>query len=859
MRLDKFSIKAQEALKDAKEITEKYNHDQTDVEHLLLALIEQPGGIVTSILQMIGVNISRIKNEIDGHLSCMPKTPISKIDEVYITPRLNKVLESAFIEARNLNDGYLSTEHMLLSISEDDDPSSARILEKLGVTKSVVHSALISIKGQNRVVDKIPEGKIQALDKYTIDLTEMARNSELDPVISRNDEIRRVIQVLSRRNKNNPVLIGDPGVGKTAIVYGLAQRIVEGDCPDSLKDKRVLSLDMGSIVAGSKYRGEFEDRFKAVLKEITDAKGQVILFIDELHTIQGAGRVEGSIDAANMLKPELARGDLICVGATTTDEYRKHIEKDAALERRFQPVLVKEPSVDDTISILRGIKVRYETHHGMKISDSALISAAVLSNRYISDRFLPDKAIDAIDEAASKLRIEIDSVPSIIDEVERKLKQLEKEERELKREKGNESKERLKKIQKEISDLRLDENKLKVVWNEEKEVISKIRELKSKIEEIEIEEKEAEKNDYLKGISRIRYGLLVDLKQELEENNAKLKEMKKNRMMLNEEVGKEEVAEVISKWSGVPVSKMLEGEIKKLLNMEDNLKRRVVGQDKAIELVSNAIRRARSGLGDPDRPMGSFIFMGPTGVGKTELAKALSEFLFDDEKAMVRLDMSEFMERFSISRLIGAPPGYVGYEEGGSLTEAVRIKQYTVVLFDEIEKAHNDVFNLLLQILDDGRLTDGQGHTVNFKNTIIIMTSNIISDEVWELDENKDKLEEIVTLALKRRFKPEFLNRIDEQIIFNTLNSDQIKKIVDIQMGYLEERLLEKRIGMEVTESAREHISKIGFDKKFGARPIKRAIQRLIQDPLSIEILKGSFSEGDTVKVDFLDGVIVFL
>jgi len=858
MRLDKFSMKAQEALKDAKEITGKYNHNKTDVEHLLFALINQKGGIVTAILSMIGINIVQIKNEIDGHLSCMPQSTISKDDDIYVTSRLNKVLEVAQNEAQNLKDEYLSTEHMLLSISADSDPSSPRILERMGVNRDLIHSALLGLKNQERIGDRASEGKTRALDKFTIDLTEMARNIELDPVISRDDEIRRVIQVLSRRTKNNPVLIGEPGVGKTAIVHGLAERIVEGDCPDTLKDKSVLSLDMGALIAGSKYRGEFEDRFKAVLREIEDARGRIILFIDELHTIQGAGKVEGSIDASNMLKPELAKGNLICVGATTTDEYRKYIERDAALERRFQPIMVKEPSVEDTISILRGIKGRYEAHHGVKILDSALVAAAILSNRYISERYLPDKAIDAIDEAASKLKIEIDSLPSTIDEIDRKIKQLTREERELKLEEGIEPEERLKSIQNSIYNLRMEEEKLKVVWSNEKEIISKIRETRSKIDEIEKEGTEADKSEYLEGISRIRQGILIDLKKELEECNYKLKEMKKGRMMLKEEVGNEEVAEFISKWSGVPVSKMLEGEIEKLIHMEENLKKRVVGQDKAIKLVSNAIRRARSGLGDPDRPMGSFLFMGPTGVGKTELAKALSEFLFDDEKAMVRVDMSEFMERFSISRLIGAPPGYVGYDEGGALTEAVRTKQYTVVLFDEIEKAHTDVFNLLLQILDDGRLTDGQSHIVNFKNTIIIMTSNIVSEEVWDLGEDADRMEQIVLSTLKKRFKPEFLNRIDERIIFNALSPEEIDKIFEIQIGYLAERLSELKMGIEFTMSAKRHISKIGFDRKFGARPIKREIQRLVQDPLSLAILKGDFAEGDTIRVDERDGAIFF-
>ncbi|MDY6966499.1 MAG: ATP-dependent chaperone ClpB [Halobacteriota archaeon] len=855
MRLDKLTIKAQDAIQEAKNIADKSSHQQIDVEHLLLALIEQPEGVVVPILQKIGVNIGQMKNAINDHLTSLPQVRGGGIDQLYLTPRLNKVLENAWDEAQNMKDEYLSTEHMLLAISEDKD---ARVLKNLGISKDAIYNALMSVRGRQRIVDQNPEDKYQALDRYTRDLTDLARKGRLDPVIGRNDEIRRVMQVLSRRTKNNPVLIGEPGVGKTAIAEGLAQRIVDGDIPETLKDKRVVALDMGALVAGSKFRGEFEDRLKAVLKEIDEAEGQIVLFIDELHTIVGAGAAEGAIDASNMLKPALARGELRCVGATTIDEYRKYIEKDAALERRFQPILVQEPSVEDTISILRGIKEKYELHHGVRIQDSAIIAAAVLSNRYISDRFLPDKAIDSIDEAASKLRIEIDSMPAEIDEIERNIRQLEIEAQALKREKDKQSKERRGKIEKEISDLNEEGNRLKTRWLNEKELIQNIRDIKSKIDEAKIEEQQAERSGDLERVAKIRYGAIVDLQKGLEENNAKLQEIQKDQMMLKEEVEEEEIAEVVAKWSGVPVSKMLEGETKKLLNMDERLKKRVVGQDEAIELIASAIRRARAGLSDPNRPIGSFLFMGPTGVGKTELAKALAEFLFDDERAMIRVDMSEFMEKHSISRLIGAPPGYVGYDEGGYLTEAVRTKQYAVVLFDEIEKAHNDVFNLLLQILDDGRLTDGHGRTVNFKNTLIIMTSNIVSQEVWEFGGDKEKLKEMVMEALKMRFRPEFLNRIDERIIFNLLGFEDIKRIVGIQIGYLQDRLTEKRIKIEVTDAAKELLAKEGFDPTFGARPIKRAIQRLVQDPLSVSILNGDFTEGDTVNVDARDGKIVF-
>jgi ATP-dependent Clp protease ATP-binding subunit ClpB len=855
MRLDKLTLKAQEALQEAKNIADKNNQQQIDVEHLLLALVEQPEGIGVPILQKIGVDIDQLKSRLTEHLSSLPQVHGGGgIEQIYISPRLNKTLETAWQEAQAMKDEYMSTEHMLLAIAED--PASPQILKGMGVTKDRIYEALTGIRGGQRIVDQNPEEKYQALERYTRDLTDLARTGKLDPVIGRNDEIRRVVQVLSRRRKNNPVLIGDAGVGKTAIVEGLAQRIINGDVPETLKDKKVVALDMGALIAGAKFRGEFEDRLKAVLKEINEAAGQIVLFIDELHTVVGAGAAEGAIDASNMLKPALARGELRCVGATTTDEYRKYIEKDAALERRFQPVLVREPTVEDTISILRGLKERYELHHGVRVHDSALIAAAVLSDRYITDRFLPDKAIDAIDEAAAKLRTEIDSMPVEIDEIERKVRQLEIEEQALKREKDKPSKERLVKLGDELATLKEKGDQLKARWQNEKDIIQRIREIKAKIDEQKLEEQQAERSGDLERVAKIRYGSLVELQNELDTQNEKLQELQKDQKMLNEEVEEEDVAEVIAKWSGIPVSKMLEGDTEKLIKMEERLKQRVVGQDEAISLISNAIRRARAGLSDPNRPIGSFIFMGPTGVGKTELAKALAEFLFDDERAMVRMDMSEFMERHSIARLIGAPPGYVGYDEGGFLTEAVRRRPYTVVLFDEIEKAHGDVFNLLLQILDDGRLTDGHGRTVNFKNTVEIMTSNVASTIMQEY--TGDELRAKVMGALKTQFRPEFLNRIDEIIIFNQLGMDEIKKIVEIQLRYLEDRLAERKITISVSESVKELIASKGFDPVFGARPIKRMIQRMIEDPLSLKILNGEFKAGDEIKMDVSEGAIVF-
>jgi ATP-dependent Clp protease ATP-binding subunit ClpB len=850
MRLDKLTIKSQEALQSAQALAEKRSHQAIDVEHLLMALLGQKEGVVLSLLQKLGVPTTALFEKLQRSLDRLPQVTGATAGQTFITPRLKKVIEGAEAAADSLKDEYVSAEHLLLSMVEDDG-EAGRILRESGVSKDHILKGLVDIRGAQRITDPNPEEKYQALEKYSRDLTDLARKGKLDPVIGRDDEIRRVIQVLSRRTKNNPVLIGEPGVGKTAIVEGLALRIVNGDVPEGLKDKRLIALDMGTLVAGAKYRGEFEERLKAVLKEVTEASGQIILFIDELHTLVGAGAAEGAMDASNMLKPALARGELRCVGATTLDEYRKRVEKDPALERRFQPIVVGEPSVEDTIAILRGLKERYEVHHGVRITDGAIVAAATLSHRYISDRFLPDKAIDLIDEAASRLRIEIDSMPTEIDEVERKILQLEIERQALKRESDKASKERLGRLEREIQGLREISDGLKGHWKNEKESIQRIRSLKEKIEATKVEEQQAQRQGNLNRAAELRYGVLTQLNKELEAENQKLMTLQKDRKMLKEEVDAEDVAEVVAKWTGIPVSKMLEGEVQKLLKMEDRLKVRVIGQDQAIQVVSNAVRRARAGLQDPNRPIGSFIFLGPTGVGKTELCRALAEFLFDDEQAMVRLDMSEFMEKHSVARLIGAPPGYVGYEEGGYLTEAVRRKPYSVVLFDEIEKAHPDVFNALLQILDDGRMTDGQGRTVDFRNTVIIMTSNLGSQYIQDLGEkDRKEMERRVTAALREAFKPEFLNRIDETVVFNSLGRDQIKQIVEIQLKRLERMLTERKMSLEVTDKAKDFLAEKGYEPVYGARPLKRTIQRLIQDPLALKILGGEFREGERIKVD---------
>ncbi len=852
MQFDKFTIKSQEALQEAQSQCSARGHQSLDAAHLLAALLSQAEGSTVPMLQKLGISIDALGNDVESALSQRPK--VTGGAQPHMSAGLNRILEAAFEEARTMKDEYVSTEHLLLAMVKDESDEVGRILRGAGVTYEGLLQALTAIRGSSRITDPDPESKYQSLEKFGSDLTEAARAGKLDPVIGRDEEIRRVIQVLSRRSKNNPVLIGEPGVGKTAIAEGLALRIVAGDVPETLRDRRIISLDIGSLIAGAKYRGEFEDRLKAVLREVSESNGQVILFIDELHTIIGAGNAEGSADAANMLKPALARGELRCIGATTLDEYRKHIEGDAALARRFQPVMVLEPSVEDTVSILRGLKERYEVHHGVRIQDSALVAAATLSHRYITDRFLPDKAIDLIDEAASRVRVQIDSMPEELDQLERKRVQLEIEREALKKESDPASMERLESVEREIAELRSTLDSLMGTWQVEKELIAEIRKAKEEREALMAEYERAERSGDLERAAELRYGKLVDLDRAIEEKEKKLEELQSEGSMLSEEVTAEEVAEIVSKWTGIPVTKMLEGEQEKLLSMEERLAERVVGQDEALQAVSNAVRRARAGLQDPSRPIGSFIFLGPTGVGKTETARALAEYLFDDEHAMVRVDMSEYMEKHAVSRLIGAPPGYVGYDQGGALTEAVRRRPYSVILFDEIEKAHPDVFNIFLQILDDGRLTDGQGRTVDFRNTVLIMTSNIGSEHIVDLGIGEEgEMRRRVMDALRSHFKPEFLNRIDDVVIFHALGEEQIAHILEIQIDQLQKRLADRRLTIELSKGAMEYLARRGYDPQYGARPLKRLIQREVQDPLAMRILEGEFAEGTTIRIDLAE------